>query len=103
MTTHDTYPQAEKNPGRGSEEFFRQVYGGVDERIRSDLVEQIGGTLPEHVRCVEEYGITKISGLFGVDQVAQMQEDVASWRATKEWNKDRHMGFDGNSGEAYLP
>src|SRR2546430_1724740 len=83
--------------------FFRETYGGVDQLIRSDLIEQIGGTLPEHVLCVAEYGITKISGLFDADQVNEMQYDIAGWRATKLWNQDKHMSFDGNSGEAYLP
>lgn len=79
MTTHEAYPQI-VTPEQSPEEFFREVYGGVDQQIRSGLIERIGENLPEHVRQIEEYGITKINGLFDAEKVAQMQEDVASWR-----------------------
>lgn len=85
------------------ETFFRDVYGGVDDDIRGAIIERTGPKLENHVRQVEECGITKVSGLFPPEQVLRMQEDVAKWRDEKQWNIDRHMGFDGNSGEAYLP
>lgn len=96
--------ELQKNHGQEPmESFFKETYGGVDESIRSNLIERIGPDLEEHARYVEEYGITKISGLFSTEEVEKMQDDVAKWRSEKEWNRDNHMGFDGNSGEAYLP
>ena len=73
--THEAYPQI-VTPEQGAEQFFREVYGGVDQQIRSSLIERIGENLPEHVRQIEEYGITKISGLFDADQIAQMHTSL---------------------------
>lgn len=55
------------------------------------------------MRSVTDHGITKLTGLYHDAQIKQMQEDMNRWRQTKQWNRDNHMSFDGNSGEAYLP
>lgn len=86
-----------------SKRFFKEVYGAVNPNIRSQLIEKIGGNFGEHVRSVTDHGITKLMGLYHDAQIKQMQEDMNRWRQTKQWNKDNHMSFDGNSGENYLP
>lgn len=85
-----------------SSDMFRNVYGAVDHGLRADTLNLIDGNFREHVNFIEQYGITKVSGLFARDDIVQMQRDVRGWMATKAWNRDMHMSFDGNSGEQYL-
>lgn len=86
-----------------SKRLFKEVYGPINPNIRSQLIEKMGGNFGEHVRYVTDHGITKLTGLYHDSQIKQMQEDMNRWRQTKQWNRDNHMSFDGNSGERYLP
>jgi len=82
-------------------EFFRHEYGAIDPALRLGLVELIGKPLGEHVRQLDNFGITKLRP-FDSQHIDQMQTDMTAWLSTKQWNADKHMGFDGNSGESYL-
>ena len=82
-------------------EFFRHEYGAIDPALRLGLVELIGEPLGEHVRQLDNFGITKLRP-FDSQHIDQMQTDMTAWLSTKQWNADKHMGFDGNSGESYL-
>ena len=97
------YIESDNQQDGSSVDMFRNIYGGVDHVLRTDILSQADGNFREHVNFIEQYGITKVTGLFTLSHIADMQQDVASWVDTKSWNKDMHMSFDGNSRERFLP
>lgn len=61
--------------------FFRGEYGRTDHYIRNHLLDLAGNGLDEHIRYIEEYGVTVLRGLFTSLQMTDMQADVEAWRA----------------------
>lgn len=86
-----------------SDEDFVRAYGGFDPTIEERLSQTFGENLSVHASLVRQFGITRITGLFNDEHIAEMREDMASWLRTKSWSQDGHISFDGNSGEAFLP
>jgi hypothetical protein len=81
-----------------------EAYGTMYSEIRNDIINETGSPISNHVECIDDYGITKISGLYDKAQLSQMQADVQDWHTTKDWNDDLYKGFDGaNPEEGYLP
>uniref|UniRef100_A0A0G4HD32 Uncharacterized protein n=1 Tax=Chromera velia CCMP2878 TaxID=1169474 RepID=A0A0G4HD32_9ALVE len=59
-------------------------------------------SLQSHAACLKANGIAFIPKLVDAHLLAAVQSDLAGWMSRKQWNADKHMGFDGNSGEAFL-
>lgn len=70
--------------------------GQLEDRVLSDAA------MRTHATCLKQYGITYIPQMVEEGLLEKVQTDLKEWITRKAWNADRHMGFDGNSGETFL-